>query len=134
MRVELRFFLDRDLGGRIIASALREAGWMIETANERYSAKTAEGLADADWIRDVSGESVIITSDHSIGKRPIQAEAIRFTSARVLVVNANATAVEQAAVLVLHEASISRLIVRREGPWVFGVRHEGLRAIHLLSD
>ena len=107
---------------------------MIETANERYSAKTAEGLADADWIRDVSGESVIITSDHSIGKRSIQAEAIRFTSARVLVVNANATAVEQAAVLVLHEASISRLIVRREGPWVFGVRHEGLRAIHLLSD
>ncbi len=127
-----RFFLDRDLGGRQVASGLRASGWDVVTANERYTPAVAEGLADPDWIRDVAAEFVAISSDHSIGKRAIQTEAIRLTSARILIVSANATAEDQTKLLLDHAAPIFRLIDRREGPWVYGVRADGLRSIHLL--
>jgi len=128
-----RFFLDRDLGGRLVATALRDAKWDVVTANERYTPAVAEGLSDADWIRDIASEFIAISSDHSIGKRAIQAEAIRLTSARILIVTANATAATQTAALLAQSTAIARLLARREGPWIFGVHADGLRSIHILK-
>ena len=34
----LHFFLDRGLGAFVVPRALRAAGWMLETMDERYGA------------------------------------------------------------------------------------------------
>jgi uncharacterized hydantoinase/oxoprolinase family protein len=42
----LRFFLDRGLGAYVVPSALREAGWMLETMDERYGTDQSQNIQD----------------------------------------------------------------------------------------
>jgi hypothetical protein len=43
------FFLDRSLGGRDVAGALRQAGWIIHTHVEVYGDRDQE-VADIEWL------------------------------------------------------------------------------------
>jgi hypothetical protein len=42
----LRFFLDRGLGSRIVPEILRDAGWTLETMDERYGKTESQKIQD----------------------------------------------------------------------------------------
>ncbi|HTU71908.1 MAG TPA: hypothetical protein VMG38_00175 [Trebonia sp.] len=42
----LRFFLDRGLGAIVVPGALRAAGWMLETMDERYGPDQSQSIQD----------------------------------------------------------------------------------------
>lgn len=42
----LRFFLDRGLGSLVVPRALRAAGWVLETMDERYGAEQSMEIQD----------------------------------------------------------------------------------------
>jgi hypothetical protein len=50
----LRFFLDRGLGARIVPGALRQAGWTLETMDERYGNASSQAIQDTRWIEEAS--------------------------------------------------------------------------------
>jgi hypothetical protein len=50
----LRFFLDRGLGSRIVPDALRQAGWTLETMDERYGKTPSQEVKDTQWIEEAT--------------------------------------------------------------------------------
>lgn len=132
MQGDARFFLDRGLGSRIVPSGLRAVGWVVTTMDERYGVKASQSIDDATWIRDacLQGE-VIITKDRAIAKRPLEAEAIYYSEARVLTIaSAQITGPEQLARLLDNSSRIERMIPQ-PGPWVFAVYADDVRRIRL---
>jgi len=132
MRSGLTFFLDRGLGSRTVANGLRASEWSITTMDERYGTDASQDVDDVDWIRDASGRGeILLSKDRAIAKRPLEAEAIYYSSARVLVVaSANITGPQMLTRLLSNASSIERLC-DRNGPWVFGVYEDRVGAIRL---
>lgn len=81
---ELRFFLDRGLGARIVPQALRRAGWTLETMDERYGKAVSQEIRDTQWIEEaaLAGE-VLLCKDLEIAHNPLEAQVVYMTSARV---------------------------------------------------
>jgi len=132
MRGDARFFLDRGVGSRIVPDGLRAAGWIVTTMDERYGREASQGVADTTWIRDASraGE-IVITKDRAIAKRPLEAEAIYYSEARVFAIaSAQITGPEQLERLLVNASRIERLSIQ-PGPWVFGVYADDIRRLRL---
>jgi hypothetical protein len=132
MRGDTRFFLDRGVGSRIVPDGLRAAGWVVTTTDERYGAEASQAVADTTWIRDAAraGE-VVITKDRAIAKRPLEAEAICYSEARVFAIaSAQITGPEQLERLLTNASRIERLSIQT-GPWVFGVYADEVRRLRL---
>ncbi len=132
MRGDVRFFIDRGLGSRIVPDGLRDAGWIVETMDERYGADRSQSIADTDWIRDAAKVGdVIVTKDKRIAKNALEAEAIWYSEARVLTFpSAQITGPESCDRLLANDARIERLL-NRKGPWVYAVHLEALKSIRL---
>jgi hypothetical protein len=65
----LRFFLDRGLGSRIVPEALRQAGWMLETMDERYGKAESQKIKDTQWIEEASlAGDVLLCKDLAIAR------------------------------------------------------------------
>ena len=130
---DLRFFVDRGLGARIVPSLLRAAGWRLTTMDERYGVRGSESVADQDWIADAArrGE-VMVCKDLAIARNPLEAEAVHAWNARVLgLANANMTGPQAAAVLLSHGDAIVAMVQRAAGPYVVSVSTHGLRRCRL---
>lgn len=126
------WFVDRSLGSRAVPQGLRDAGWTIETMDERYGPARSQDILDADWIADAARrDDVLLTSDRKIGKIPVQAYVIRAVSARIVVVDANLTAASQVERLTGRAPQILALIEHREGPWIVSAGAVGLRELRL---
>ena len=70
------FFIDRDTGGRLLAGALRAAGYRIELHDEHF----AQDTKDPFWIRSVAERHwVILTCDRNIARK--EPERSLFSSA-----------------------------------------------------
>lgn len=130
---DARFFLDRGLGSRIVPTGLRDAGWTLTTMDERYGVGRSQTIDDATWIRDASiNRETIITKDKNIAKRPLEAEAIYYTEARVLViVAAQISGPEMLQRLLDNTARIQRHL-SQTGPWVLGVYQDRVNRIRLV--
>jgi PIN like domain len=60
------FFIDRDTGGRLLAGALRAAGYRIELHDDHF----AQDTKDPFWIRSVAERRwVILTCDRNIARK-----------------------------------------------------------------
>jgi len=132
VRDDIRFFIDRGVGSRIVPDGLRAAGWAVVTMDERYGVQHSQAVDDPDWIADASrrGE-VLITKDRNVAKRPFEAEAIADAQARVLVIaSANITGGESLDHLLANEARIE-LAADQPRPWVLGVYAKRLGPIRL---
>lgn len=132
MQGDARFFLDRGLGSRTVPNGLRAAGWVVTTMDERYGVNASQSIADATWIRDACLQGdVIITKDRAIAKRPLEAEAIFYSEARVLTIaSAQITGPEQLARLLDNAPRIERMIPQ-PGPWVLALYADNVRRIRL---
>jgi hypothetical protein len=53
MPANVEFFIDRSLGRRVVAEALREAGQVVHTMPDVYGEQIGQGLRDETWLRDV---------------------------------------------------------------------------------
>lgn len=73
----LRYFLDRSLGAVVVPTALREAGFDVETMRERYGERRAQRILDVDWLADVGPTGmVVLMKDKRIRTRPAEQQAV----------------------------------------------------------
>jgi hypothetical protein len=131
---ELRFFLDRGLGARIVPDALRLAGWTLETMDERYGKTMSQGIPDTRWIEEASlAGDVLLCKDLAIAHNPLEAQVVYMTSARVFALSkADLSGPEMAEWYAANEAKIVAAAVRADGPYVMSVNSSyGLRRVKL---
>src|SRR5690349_12382734 len=131
----LRFFTDRSLGDHEVPSALRAAGWQIVSMRERYGSRTAQGLADVDWIRDAAEQGeFLLTGDKAVAKRPLEARAVVSAGACIFALGKNQlTGTEKAHRFLQHEELIFRRALTRPGPYVVSISARGLETLKLFT-
>jgi hypothetical protein len=79
------FFLDENLGNRIVALALQGAGALVET----HTAHFRPGTRDAQWLLEVGRRGwVVLTKDLRIRNRGIEIDAIIQGGVRAFVLTA----------------------------------------------
>lgn len=130
----LRFFLDRGLGSRVVPRALREAGWVIETMDERYGKTSSQGIQDTQWIEEAAlAGDVLLGKDLAIARNLLEAQVIYMSSARVFALsNAALAGPVMADWYLANEAKIVETAIRASGPYVMAVNFtSGLRRTKL---
>lgn len=131
---EHRFLLDRSLGGRLVATTLREAGWDAITLAQRFGDVDAQRMSDEEWIGTGTREGyVLLTKDGRVASRPLEAQAIYMHDARVFALpRADMTGPAMAQAFVQATAAIMRCCSREQGPFVMVVRDGRLRRKRLV--
>ncbi|WP_375405855.1 hypothetical protein [uncultured Amnibacterium sp.] len=95
--------------------------------------RRGEKVPDERWIREATGlGEVLLCKDAHVAQRPLEAEAIYYSSARVFVITAaDITGAAMVDWLTRHRASIDRWIGRVDGPFVCGIYEGELRRLKL---
>lgn len=129
----LTFFLDRGLGSRIVASALRNAGWQLETMDERYGRDSSQRIEDVQWITEAtSNGDVLLCKDLRIASNPLEAQCVYMTAARVFVLaNRQLTGPAMAQVFLDNATPILQMARGADGPYVVSVSGNSLRRCKL---
>lgn len=130
----LRFFLDRGLGSRIVPQTLRQAGWRLETMDERYGQSASQKIPDTRWVEEAAlAGDVLLGKDLAIAHNALEAQVIYMTSARVFALSkANLTGPDMAQWYLASEAKIIAAALRADGPYVMSVSSSyGLRRVKL---
>ncbi len=131
---ELRFFLDRGLGARIVPQALRQAGWTLATMDERYGKAESQGIRDTQWIEEAAlAGDVLLCKDLAIARNPLEAQVVYMTSARVFALSrADLAGPDMARWYAANEAKIVGAALRADGPYVMSINPSyGLRRVKL---
>ena len=125
--------MDRSLGSRIVPAALRAAGWVLQTMDERYGVERSPFIKDVQWIEDaVAQGDVILCKDLRIASNPLEAAVIDRTSARAFgLARRDVDAAAMAVYFLDFEERIFRMANRAEGPYVVSVSQNGLRRVRL---
>ena len=115
----LRLFLDRSVGTRKIAAALRAQQLDVETIVDRYGVANLL-TRDEQWIAEASRDGRLLTSaDQRIRYRPLERMAICVHAARCVTFAAgNLTADEMITLFLRHLPHIAR-IAGSPGPFVY---------------
>ena len=115
------FFLDRSLGGRDVAEALRDAGWIIRTHLEVYSDRD-QNVEDVEWLELCGREGwPALTMDRRIRYRPVEIASLRRHRVKAFALTSgNLTAAEQAERFVGNEERIEIACAER-GPYLYAV-------------
>lgn len=114
------FFIDRSLGGKIVPTKLREAGWKVEHHDDHFSDNTP----DATWISEAGRHGwVILTADERIRYKPAEKAALlnSGTLTFLLASRKGLTGVEMADAFLSVEAGISNAITKQRPPAIFKV-------------
>jgi hypothetical protein len=130
----LRFFLDRGLGSLIVPRVLRQAGWMLETMDERYGVERSQEIQDTQWIEEATlAGDVLLCKDLAIAGNGLEAQVVYMTSARVFALsNASLAGPVMAQWYLDNEAKIIAVALKAAGPYVmavnpsYGLRRAGL--------
>ncbi len=129
----LRFFVDRSLGSHIVPDALRVAGWMLETMDERYGNDASQFIQDIQWIEEAAERGdVMLCKDLRVATNPLEADAVHRVSARVFgLARRDVDGPTMARCFLDNEQRIFRMARRAEGPYVVSVSGNGLRRVTL---
>lgn len=127
------FVLDRGLGSRIVPQALREAGWVLETMDERYGTDDSQRIADVQWVEEATLRGdILLCKDLAITRNLVEARVVYTCGARILALaNARMVGKEMAAAFLGNEAQIIHVARRVTQPFVFAVGNDGLRRARL---
>jgi hypothetical protein len=119
----LRFFLDRGLGARVVPQALRQAGWNLETMDERYGKASSQDIQDTQWIEEAAlADEILLCKDLAIARNPLEAQVIYMTGARAFALsNATLTGPTMADWYTSNETRIVAAALRADGPYVMAV-------------
>lgn len=118
------FFLDRTLGRRIVAEALRRAGHRVEIHDDHFD----QSAPDEEWLSNVGSRGwVVITQDRRIRYRQTEIQALVQGGVRAFVLAAGHMRGEEAAESIVQAMpEILRTIRDFEPPFVFGVSRQGV--------
>jgi hypothetical protein len=123
-----RFLLDRSLGGRQLVTRLRGENWDATTLSELFGDDRAQRMADEEWIgTGAEGGYLLLTKDHRIANRPLEARAIYMNEARVIAFARGDMTAEQMGDICLTFADAIHRLARVSGPFVRSLSQSGLR-------
>ena len=71
------FFIDRSLGRKHLAAALRECGLTVHTMASVYGEEEAQKLPDDVWLADAGKRDwIVLLKDDAIRRRPAERDAL----------------------------------------------------------
>jgi hypothetical protein len=126
----LRFFLDRGLGARLVPDALRAAGWVLETMDERYGPAESQRIEDRQWIEEATlNGDILLCKDLALAVNPLEAQAVYMAGAKVFALsNAQLSGPTMIDWFLSSEAKIVTAAHRVAGPYVMAINPSyGLR-------
>lgn len=109
-------FLDENLSGKIIPTALSEAG----IAHETHTAHFKEGTLDVEWLPEVGRRGwIAITKDARIRYNPLEIETLRNARVGAFVLSSdNLTGPEIAAALIAALPAIEAFVLANTKPFI----------------
>lgn len=124
------FFIDRSLGRRHLADALRAQGFVVHTMASVYGEEAGQRVADERWLRDVGSKGwVVLMKDDAIRRRPAERDALIDAGVRAFcLTNAQLRADEQTNRFVSNRHRIVQQ-ARKQGPYIYGVYENGIRRL-----
>jgi hypothetical protein len=119
----LRFFLDRGLGSVVVPRALRGAGWVLETMDERYGTKQSQHINDAQWIEEATANGdVLLSKDLRIARNPLEAAVVDRVSARAFgLARRDVDGATMVRYFLENDVAIFQMARRASGPYVVSV-------------
>ncbi|GAA1767182.1 hypothetical protein [Streptomonospora arabica] len=125
----LTFFLDRGLGSRIVSGILRDAGWQLETMDERYGKGFSQCVEDVQWIEEATLKGdVLLCKDLRIASNPLEAHCVYMNSARVFgLANRHMQGPPMAQLFLDRAAEVCRMAHCADGPYVVAISDQALR-------
>src|SRR2546426_8606266 len=116
-------FLDRSLGKKIVAEALRAVGATVKVHDDHF----APDAADEIWLSAVGGKGwIVLTKDERIRFRTIEREALMNAKVRAFVLTAgNMDGATMAQVLVKALPKITKICAKHVPPFIATVSKTG---------
>jgi predicted nuclease of predicted toxin-antitoxin system len=117
------FFLDRCLGKKILASALRGANLKIEVHDDHFP----PDARDEYWLQTVGARGwIVLTSDRRIRYRGPELTALMTSGVRAFAFRSgNLTAQEMAAIFLKALPRVANLVRSNPGPFVASILRDG---------
>jgi len=126
--MQSRILLDRSLGQRKLVASLRAAGWDVITLAEHFGDARSQRMLDQEWISaGAQAGFILLTKDHMIASRPLEAMAIYFNDARVVAFARGDLTAEQMGGMCLQYAAHIHRLASVQPPFVFSLSMHGLR-------
>lgn len=119
----LVLFIDRSLGGRIVADALRSAGATVEVHDDHFRPDTT----DAEWLRQVGQRGwVVLLKDARIRRDRFERSALEAANVKAFFLTQQGlTGIEMAQIFVTALEGIRRRAGRQPGPFIYTVSRGG---------
>ena len=119
----LIFFLDRSLGNKIIATALRQAGVIVEIHDDHFSIDAK----DEDWLPFVGKRGwIVLTKDRRIRYRTLEKLAVIKAKVAVFTLTAgDLQGAEMAHIFIKAIPVIRRFIAKNKPPFIARIARDG---------
>jgi predicted nuclease of predicted toxin-antitoxin system len=120
------FFIDRSLGGRVIAEALRASGAQVEVHDKHF----ASDAPDVEWLAAVGKQGwVVLSKDARIRRDAFEREALRSASVKAFFLTQQGlTGEEMAQIFVAALPGMVTRASRQPGPFVYTLSRGGVFA------
>ena len=121
--VAATFFIDRSLGGRAVAAALRERGALVELHDDHFSADCADSL----WLPAIGRRGwVVLTRDREIRYHRNEVEAARGAGVAMFILRAkNLRGPEMGVAFAVALPRMLRILARTSRPFIAHVSRSG---------
>ena len=122
----LRLFLDRSVGTRRVAAALRAEQLDVETIADRCGAANIH-ISDEQWIAEATRDHrLLISADKRIRYRPVERAAICAHAARCVTFAAGDLRADEMIALFLHHLQQIHALAEQAGPFVYHMGRDRL--------
>ena len=117
------FFVDRSLGGKLVAGALRSAGAEVVAHDDVFD----QNATDVEWLAEAGLRGwVVLTKDAAIRRHAYEKAMFRDASCRVfLLASGNMSGTEMAAAFVAALPRMRNLAATTDAPFLFGLTRAG---------
>ncbi len=118
------WYLDYQLGGRIVAEALRAHGLIVHVHSDYF----APDAPDQEWLTAVGNYGwIVLTKDRMIQRRSVEREALIRANIRAFVLVAKDTnGPENAQIFIRAHAAMMKYIEQYPAPFIVRVYRDGL--------
>ena len=107
------FFLDRSLGAKVVATALRNAGWSVVTHDQVFPQDTPDQV----WLARAGAENwIVFTRDDRIRYRPAERGALMDAGVRAVVLTSPALTGPAIAALIVQAADRIEALMAKQPP------------------
>lgn len=118
------WFLDRALGDRVVAEALRAHGLIVHVHRDHFTPEAR----DEEWLAGVGQHNwIVLTKDRMILRRPVEREALIRAKIRAFVLVAKeTTGPENAGIFIRALPAMIRYVEQHPAPFIVRVYREGI--------